>query len=177
MTKNRLTYGFTIVELLIVVVVLGILALIVISANRGVQAEAKEAKVASDLRVMEKAILTARESSGRTLYQITGQSCPRCSCPTAPGDATAYHTLPKTHACWTNYYNALGAIESASGANLADLRAGDPWGSPYLLDPNEGEVPANPCSRDHIESAGSSGNQGGGTITGHTDLRYYLTQC
>lgn len=49
-SRNKATVGFTIVELLIVIVVIGILAAIVIVAYTGVQNKANDASVQSDLR-------------------------------------------------------------------------------------------------------------------------------
>jgi general secretion pathway protein G len=54
----RQTKGFTIVELLIVIVVIGILAAIVIVAYSGVQNRANDAAVQSDLENIAKAIRT-----------------------------------------------------------------------------------------------------------------------
>src|ERR1700758_4099454 len=48
--RNR---GFTIVELLIVIVVIGILALLVITTYSGIQAKARNAKRQSDLKSLQ----------------------------------------------------------------------------------------------------------------------------
>lgn len=53
---KRLAKGFTIVELLIVIVVIAILAAITIVAYNGVQARARDSKRASDISYIEKAI-------------------------------------------------------------------------------------------------------------------------
>ena len=53
MTKNR---GFTIVELLIVIVVIGILAAIVIVAFNGIQERAKWSKLQSDISSINKVV-------------------------------------------------------------------------------------------------------------------------
>jgi type IV pilus assembly protein PilA len=49
--------GFTIVELLIVVVVIAILAAITIVSFNGIQARANQAKIDSDISVLNKSIL------------------------------------------------------------------------------------------------------------------------
>lgn len=53
---DRLTHGFTIVELLIVIVVIAILAAIVIVAYSGVQTNAKAGAIISGLKSSEKAL-------------------------------------------------------------------------------------------------------------------------
>ncbi len=111
--------GFTIVELLIVIVVIGILATIGLVAYNGVQDRARVAKANSELKSLERAIMTARVSSDQTLLQITGSGCTRCV-----GTQVAYET-------------ALNNIATASGANLSDLKDGDPWGNRYSIDENE----------------------------------------
>lgn len=55
--KNRASAAFTIVELLIVIVVIGILAAISIVAYNGIQSRARDAQRASDIAVIKKALL------------------------------------------------------------------------------------------------------------------------
>ncbi len=169
--------GFTIVELLIVIVVLGILAGIVTTGFTTAQAKARTSKVNADIRQIEKAVLAGRERTGRTFKDITNNGCTRCACPYLSGDMTVYSTLPKTHSCWTSYYNSLTALGAAADTSLSDLRAGDPWGSPYMIDENEGENVATPCNRDTVLSAGSSGNTNGGTSLGNISIRNFLSGC
>ncbi|MBL8159939.1 type II secretion system protein [Candidatus Saccharibacteria bacterium] len=169
--------GFTIVELLIVIVVIGILALIAVTAVSRAQDDARVAKVNSDLRLLEKAIMAARENSGETLFQITGNGCTRCACPYSGGNTTPYNTLAKTHACWTNYYDALTDIGNAAETNLSELRDGDPWGTPYILDENELELSASDCRRDQISSAGKGSNINVGPVVGVRNLRPFASAC
>ncbi|OYW85009.1 hypothetical protein B7Z17_03085, partial [Candidatus Saccharibacteria bacterium 32-49-10] len=56
--------GFTIVELLIVIVIIAILAAITIVAFNGIQTRAQNSKIRSDLAMFSKAIQAARVSSG-----------------------------------------------------------------------------------------------------------------
>lgn len=164
-------------ELLIVIVVIAILAAITIVAYNGIQTRAQNTKVDSDIASLEKAIHVARIQTGQTLRAITDQDCTRCSCPFASGGMTRYSTLPKTHACWTDYFSALDKIAAASGANLESLKAGDPWGSPYALDANEGEQVADPCRQDDLYSFGSSGTENGNTTVGDRRLSFSLSGC
>jgi type II secretory pathway pseudopilin PulG len=179
--KNKLqrapSKGFTIVELLIIIVVIGVLALIVINSFANAQSQARAAKVNHDLSVLHHAILAARESTGKTLLQITGSGCTRCSCPYLSGDTTPYNTLPKTSSCWINYYNMLSAVGTAANTSLSDLRDGDPWGTPYIVDENEGEQVGTPCRKDSILSAGPGSNVNMSGSLGNINVRYSLPQC
>lgn len=167
--------GFTIVELLIVIIVIAILAAIVIVAYNGITAKAQSSKVDQDIATLVRAINAARINTDKTLYAITGNGCTRCSCPYLSGDTTPAYTLPKTHGCWTAYFNTIDKIATASGANLAPLKAGDPWGSPYSIDENEGE--SGGCGYDIVESWGRSGNINGGTRLGTVNVSHYSVQC
>jgi len=142
--------GFTIVELLIVIVVIGILAAITIVSFNGVQARARTAQITQDMRNLEQAINVARNNSGGvalrfvTLSAATGSGC------WGQPDGTDLAALPKSSLCWTNYSLALSKISEASGINVTNLV--DPWGRPYYIDENEGEgaVPATACAQDGI---------------------------
>lgn len=131
MLKRSWQAGFTIVELLIVIVVIAILASISVVAYNGIQDRSRAAKANSDLATLRKAIELARISQNKTLLQITGSGCTRCS---------------SNQPASTN--NAINAIAAASGTNLDNLKAGDPWGNYYFIDENEGE--GGNCNRDLI---------------------------
>lgn len=121
--------GFTIVELLIVIVVIAVLAAISVVAYNGTQNRAKAARANSDLATLRKAVELARVAQNRTLPQITGSNCTYCA-------ANKQQALNL----------ALTAISNASGTNLDALRNGDPWGNVYQIDENEGE--GGNCTRD-----------------------------
>lgn len=121
--------GFTIVELLIVVVVIAILAAISTVAYAGIQERARVSRATGEMNQLYKAILAARINTGKTLLQVTGNNCTRCT-------STA------------SYSQSIDRIAAASGMDLSGLRAGDPWGNEYWLDENEGEQSGNPCVRD-----------------------------
>ena len=129
--KHKQQSGFTIVELLIVIVVIAILAAISIVAYNGIQNRSRVTKANSDLATLRKAIEVARLSQNKTLLQITGSGCTFCATDKAAG-----------------YNAALTAISVAGNTNLDSLRAGDPWGNVYQIDENEGESAG--CNRDLI---------------------------
>lgn len=68
---NSRTRGFTIVELLIVIVVIGILAAITIVAFNGVQNKAYDATVQSDLTQFAKRMEIVKADSGTDTYPTT----------------------------------------------------------------------------------------------------------
>ena len=144
---NRKAYGFTIVELLIVIVVIAILAAISIVAYTGIQERAQKSKVQSDIAQIVKAITIAREKNSRALGQITGNWSTGSVC-WGQANGTDLAALPQTNSCWVNYNNFLDIISEESGMNIRGIT--DPWGRPYLLDENEGEGPTRLCSGDTV---------------------------
>ncbi len=130
--------GFTIVELLIVIIVIGILAAITVVAYNGIQARAHNAKIEQDLTLLERAIVSARISEGsRPLRFITGDQGTAYPC-TTKAAGTDLATLNKeTDICWTRYNTSLNRISEASGVVVNNMV--DPWGRPYYIDENERE--------------------------------------
>jgi len=141
MNSGQYKRGFTIVELLIVIVVIAILAAVTIVAYNGVQQRAQAAKRDADMAALYKAIMTARIATNKTLMQITGGGwmVGHCTSSSANPSGIEPRDLPKTHDCWVTYYQVLDSISAASGANLSGLRAGDSRGNPYAMDENQGE--------------------------------------
>lgn len=137
--------GFTIVELLIVIVVIALLATIAIVSYNGIQARAQQSKIDADIASLLKAVQAARASESKTLMQLTGSSATGGNC-WSQASGTDLAALPVTHACWVRYQTAMTAISDASGMNVRNLT--DPWGRPYLIDENEGE--GGGCTRDTI---------------------------
>jgi prepilin-type N-terminal cleavage/methylation domain-containing protein len=138
--------GFTIVELLIVIVVIGILAAITIVAYNGVQTRAQNAKIQSDIATIQQAIISARLVDNKVLGSITGTFATGSSCWVKP-DGTDLAALDKSaDPCWTTYTAALTVISNDTGINIRSMV--DPWGRPYLIDENESENGS--CTKDTI---------------------------
>lgn len=134
-------FGFTIVELLVVIVVLGALVAISFAAYSGVVKKTHESKRESDMAQLVNAIIVARKNTNKTLGAITGSYWSIGSCTSSTNNPSGLEPrdLPKTHTCWVRYYLNLDQLSAASGVNLKPLRAGDPRGNPYVWDENEGE--------------------------------------
>lgn len=152
---NKQRSGFTIVELLIVIVVIAILAAITVVAYNGIQDRAKNSKRDSDVALYAKAIMAARINSDKLLKDITISTWSAGACSVSSGNTGNVEPkdLPKTHLCWTRYYDNLTRVGNAAGMNLDGLRGGDARGNPYILDENEGES----CSPDLIATFTGNG--------------------
>jgi prepilin-type N-terminal cleavage/methylation domain-containing protein len=163
-TKQTARKGFTIVELLIVIVVIGILAAITIVSFNGVTTKANNTKIASDLNQFKKAIIVARDAKSLTFIGITSgitySGYSYSSCASKPA-GTDFATLDKTNdPCWTRYAEILKRITDASGINVTNLV--DPWGRPYFIDENEGE--SGGCGSDMIAAFSNPYTGGNSTI-------------
>lgn len=165
--------GFTIVELLIVVVIIAILAAVTVVAYNGVRDRANDSKIRSDIAQLKKAILMARASSGDialryiTLSTHTGQVCWNKAAGT---DLAALDQA--TDGCWTAYTASLDRISTASSVNVRGLK--DPWGRPYYIDENEAETVY--CNKDAIGYY-SQPFTTGQTMTKLEDIPYVISSC
>ena len=168
--------GFTIVELLIVVVAIAILATVTVVAFNGTQQRARLSKLDSDMRSLNQAITMARiNQGGVALRYVTGSTATGSIC-WGKASGTNLATLLLTDGCWTSYVSALNAISNASGVNVRGLV--DPWGRPYYIDENEGEGadPPNACGDDWIGYY-SNPFTTGQTMTKHTTVRNIQPAC
>ena len=138
---KRKHFGFTIVELMVVIVILAILATISIVSYNNVIEKSRQTKRENDMQQLVNAIKAARGITGKTLGEITQDywSIGRCTSATYNPSGTEPRDLPKTHICWERYYSNLDKISQASGVDLKPLRSGDGRGNPYMWDENEGE--------------------------------------
>lgn len=156
--KQSESHGFTLVELLIVIVVITILAIVSIVAFNGIKERAQVAKIKSDISLISRGIVVARELAGTTLQKVTETSetpeaCRELQAFMSPDKADGPKVIdytktytgayasqiePLRQQCWTSYRHAMSAIEVASGVNISNIV--DPWGAPYSIDENEGEI-------------------------------------
>lgn len=98
--------------------------------------------------------LAAKKATGQPLFEVTGENCTSCGC-----EGRDLRLVPQGDVCrrkWEAARERLGAAAKASPRTLERL-ARDPWGSPYLLNENEGESPDFPCLPDAVVSAGQNG--------------------
>ena len=147
MVVRNYRYGFTIVELLIVVVVISILASITIVAYNGIQDRSRQSKMSSDIAAMTRAIVAARVNNSSSLRYITNSSSTGGNCWSKP-NGTDLGALPDTDSCIIAYNAALDAISVAAGADIRGIR--DPWNRPYLIDENENEAGPAYCVKDSL---------------------------
>jgi prepilin-type N-terminal cleavage/methylation domain-containing protein len=139
--------GFTIVELLIVIVVIAILAAITVVAYNGIQNRAQTSKINSDFNALSKAIAAAQVQTNGPMKDIVLDSNINGTCQTQPA-GTDLASLPRSHACWVRYDAALDKLSIASNMNVRGLV--DPWGRPYWIDSNEAEASATDCRKDEL---------------------------
>lgn len=110
--------GFTIVELLIVIVVIGILAALVVVTYNGIQLRAKNADATSELRNIKTAMLLYRADYG-----------------TLPNGADFWsgNTMPPTANFGSQIINNLKNLGYLSTSDVAT----DAWGQYYWYDNND----------------------------------------
>ena len=144
---NDTQSGFTIVELLIVIVVIAILAAITVVAFNGIQGRAQTSKINSDFSTLSKAIAAAQVQTSGPMKDVVLDSNINTACQTQPA-GTDLAALPRSHACWIRYDAALDKLSIASNMNVRGLT--DPWGRPYWIDSNEAEASATDCRKDEL---------------------------
>lgn len=160
MRQNKIR-GFTIIELLVVISIIGLLASVVLVAVNNTRQKGKIAKVAADFHQIQTQIDIIRDQQNKTMLQITGSGCSDCSF----RDGLSVNSHAAALVILGNSWKNLGL----KGSPL------DPWGSPYLMDENEYEGGSSDCRYDQLFSAGPNTIDevgGGDDIT--TDVTHWL---
>ena len=139
MNRTSVRNGYTIVEVMIVVAIIGILAGIAIPRAVSIHRRMKIKRAESDLRIIAAACINLADDTGMW------PNCPECptpgqryyrmtACGTLNNEATDL-TLPAVGlvACGAIYsnYTWQGPYLDDTGMLLAD-----PWGTPYFFDPD-----------------------------------------
>ena len=173
---NRRSAGFTIVELLIVIVVIGILAAITVVAFNGVQTNSRNAKINADLTTLYKAAMAARTAGGDQVLQTVTTSYATAGSCMALANGTDLADKTAAASCWSVYTTTLNNISNVSGINVRNLV--DPWGRPYFIDENERES-GTPCGgRDNIGVFARPHQMSGyGAVTNLRPLPYITPGC
>lgn len=151
--------AFTIIELLVVVSIIGILSTFIVIATSKGREKAKVAEAQSSIRLLRSAMMVAQQEAGSPLVAITADGCSECACRTGLDMRNTNGT------CFINWQDSLIRIQNATNGVVPRLSEylRDPWGSPYALDENEGEMGLGDCRRDTLRSMGPDG------IYGNTD--------
>lgn len=129
--KFRTDNGFTLIELMVVIAIIGLLASVILINLNSAQNRAKKARARAEMIQIIRAADLARTLSNTTLMGVTGNNCSACGGNPEPAMLAS-----------------LQAISTKSGVpNIVNLR-NDPWGGKYYLDENEGEINSQDCRRD-----------------------------
>ena len=176
--KKRIR-AFTLIELLVTIVIMGVLATISVGTYNNFIKKAEVAKdlaelsqdisklkvmrldyqnggmtsqeiMDADLKVVAKAIAIGRKKAEKTLNEITGSNCSDCVC---RGESFTEPLSSDAQACVDNWDTIMNILKSSTDIDISFLET-DPWGSPYLVDENEGEYSSNYCRKDTLISAG-----------------------
>ncbi len=153
MTFPHWNKAFTLLEIVIVLGIIGVIATVGAASFRSTIDDTRVSRAETDLKDIKKGVESARVKSGQLFGQITGNYCSFCN---ACNTGTDLRDVPATHACMVRWTNILNTVSAAGYGDIMDYER-DPWGSPYVVDENDGEYVSNPCRKDWIRSVGPDG--------------------
>jgi prepilin-type N-terminal cleavage/methylation domain-containing protein len=147
--------GFTLIELLVVIAIIGVLSAVVLATLLSARTKGQYAAVQLEMKQILTDMILAQGESHKTLQLITGSGCSDCGgCRT--GDL---RNVPTSNACYLAWSSDATKIQAATNGLVVNLTSvmRDPWGSPFALDENEGEISGSPCVADSFRSVGADG--------------------
>lgn len=153
MTVSRMNKAFTLLELVVVLGIIGVIATVGAASFRSTIDDTRTARAETDLKDVKKGIESARVRSGQLFGQITGNYCSFCG---ACNTGTDLRNVPASNACMVRWMNVINRVSAAGYGDITKYTR-DPWGSPYVVDENDGEYVATPCRQDWIRSVGPDG--------------------
>lgn len=164
--------GFTIVEVLIAIVIIAILVTISIVSYNGIVYRSQRASAISELTVLATAIRQAQTFRAKSLHEIGAES-PAVWAGTVngqyggasggidhpcPANMTNIKMTDTANQCVATYLRMLDRLTAITRDSYSQLRDGDPWGRPYVIDDEEDGSAYEECnSNDRVVSANSDG--------------------